>query len=356
MGSKYSEAGTLNNIANVYRKQSKYEEALSILFNSLMLQKEINAPVILIETLLIISQAYENMGDYDNSLKYHKEYFEKFSNQFNESNSQRLMQIQADLGARERELKIRNLELLAKAEKENNAKQNRYFLVFAVLFVAVFVLLINRYQFVKRARNQYQKLSSDLKSKSIQLAEANESLATLSKTDSLTGLVNRRGFDEQLDLQISIAARNKESLALLMIDIDFFKAYNDCYGHQQGDNCLQQVAQLLKNSLTLNRPGDLLARYGGEEFVVILADPSNAHAAELAAEVRESVFRASIEHQGSDCQTPPVLTVSVGLAHGNDLRQISPECLLSNADTALYQAKKLGRNQVVTADFQGLRP
>ena len=166
-------------------------------------------------------------------------------------------------------------------------------------------------------------------------------------SDGLTGIANRRHFDIALDKELRRAKRAGAPLSLLMIDIDSFKAYNDCYGHQQGDDTLIRVAAAL--SAMLQRPHDLIARYGGEEFAVILPELDSAQARQMAEAMRLRVAGLQIAHAGA----PGVgyVTVSIGIATGNDAhasaQQPDLSLLLGAADRSLYDAKRAGRNQVM---------
>ena len=178
------------------------------------------------------------------------------------------------------------------------------------------------------------------------LAAANQSLRKMVFLDGLTGIANRRYFDEFLQKEWRRAERTHNTMALLMIDIDHFKSYNDCYGHQDGDDCLKLVAKTLEN--TLKRPGDHAVRYGGEEFAVILAeDIDGAGALAVAENLRANVAALAIEHR--DSSVADHVTVSVGVALSYPDSTISPESLISFADQALYDAKHAGRNQVIIA-------
>ncbi len=174
-----------------------------------------------------------------------------------------------------------------------------------------------------------------------ELRVANKKLAELSVHDSLTGLFNRRHFDEALQHEWDRSGHALQPLALLMIDIDDFKKYNDLYGHQAGDSCLQQVANVIKDCA--KRASDIAARYGGEEFCVIAAYTGQAKARQLAEEIRMGVENLSLQHEGS---FNGVVTISVGLAVSTLKEYDTPENFLRAADKALYLAKGEGRNCV----------
>ena len=174
-----------------------------------------------------------------------------------------------------------------------------------------------------------------------ELRLAQHDLEHIAKTDSLTGLPNRRYFDATLAQEWSRTCRTESSIALILIDIDWFKQYNDHYGHVLGDECLRQVAQLIGKNI--NRPTDLAARYGGEEFVILLPETDLAGAIKIAEEMRSAIETAKIEHRGS---TAGIVTISAGVASNHQNGIIEATDLLEKADSLLYRAKKMGRNRV----------
>lgn len=172
--------------------------------------------------------------------------------------------------------------------------------------------------------------------------EANSALEELSTLDGLTGLANRRHFNHSLAQEWHRAQREGAPLSLLMIDVDFFKAFNDHYGHQRGDECLRQIAKILGG--IVKRPGDLAARYGGEEFAIILPRTGANGAVSVAETLRRQVENLKIEHSRSPLQKR--VTLSLGVATMIAERNASPNSLIECADQALYDAKREGRNQV----------
>jgi len=166
--------------------------------------------------------------------------------------------------------------------------------------------------------------------------------AELAYVDALTGINNRRSFEKQLKVEWSRAKRRKEPLSVIMVDIDYFKNYNDTHGHQMGDQCLTDVAALLQG--VLMRPGDIIARYGGEEFVAILSADSEG-AQVIGNKMQAVVESAGIENSGSPVNRG--LTISVGVATDYPSKELYADELIARADKALYQAKKRGRNCVV---------
>jgi len=171
---------------------------------------------------------------------------------------------------------------------------------------------------------------------------ANQKLEQLTRIDGLTGIANRRHFDEFLQQMCNRSKRHHLPLSLLLIDIDFFKLYNDHYGHQKGDGCLVDVAKEL-NSYA-QRDGELAARYGGEEFAIIITEMSAQDVIEHAQKCQQAIQKLQIEHAKSSCHS--YVTISMGVVTLNDKHNISPENLIKKADSALYQAKESGRNQI----------
>ena len=184
-----------------------------------------------------------------------------------------------------------------------------------------------------------------------QLEEANQMLLRLSRLDGLTGVTNRRQFDDYLDQEWRRALRENLPLSLVMLDIDAFKTYNDTYGHQAGDECLKQVAGVL--SRVLNRPGDLVARYGGDEFVMVLPGTPAEGALRVAETMREKVQDLDARSQ-SPSSLKNHVTLSLGVATLHPDRETSSSMLVAEADRALYQAKQGGRNLVVQAETKPL--
>jgi diguanylate cyclase (GGDEF)-like protein len=172
-----------------------------------------------------------------------------------------------------------------------------------------------------------------------------QALEILSSFDELTGIGNRRQFDKTIDLEWRRAMRVDTPLALIMIDIDFFKEYNDLYGHVAGDECLKILAQTIKNSL--RRPGDFVARYGGEEFAVTLPDTNANSAFILAESLRENIVQLNIIHEGSKISKN--VTISLGVSSIIPETQKTIINFISSADEALYKAKREGRNRAVKA-------
>ncbi len=194
---------------------------------------------------------------------------------------------------------------------------------------------------LKRRRDILEELTVELDIK-------NRELARLAREDGLTGLANRRYFDEVLAAEINRACRSRQQLSLIMCDVDFFKSYNDHYGHAAGDGCLQAIGRILLR--TFRRAGDLPARYGGEEFAVILPDTPPDKAVQLAESLRHALAGEAIRHAFSGAAGH--VTLSVGVAGAEVARARDAAWFIREADKALYRAKENGRNQVAASLFE----
>jgi diguanylate cyclase (GGDEF)-like protein len=186
------------------------------------------------------------------------------------------------------------------------------------------------------------KVEEELRVAQQQLLCSNEQLELLAMRDALTGLANRRCFDKTLAIEARRAKREGVPLALLMIDIDYFKLFNDSLGHVAGDTCLQEVGKILEDCV--RRPSDLVARYGGEEMGIIMPNTNSEGAAVVAQTILDRIKQRNIPHKSSPLG---LLSVSIGIAtaSGSELEQT--QWLIKSADQALYRAKEAGRGQAV---------
>jgi diguanylate cyclase (GGDEF)-like protein len=194
-----------------------------------------------------------------------------------------------------------------------------------------------------RAMRRLDDMRRELMAVTMELREANERLARLSQQDGLTGLANRRRFDLDLLRELGRARRELRPISLVFADVDFFKGFNDTYGHPAGDECLRKIAGALRS--VCRRPVDVAARYGGEEFALILPDVAEEAARHVAAEAMRAVASLEIEHRGSEIAR--VVTMSLGVAGCVPDAEVVADILLSRADQALYAAKRAGRNLTV---------
>ena len=210
-----------------------------------------------------------------------------------------------------------------------------------VLFSAVVISLIANYQMEYDSRRTYlQTLLQRIEA--IKLQRSRDELELQAKSDPLTGLANRRYFDSRLNSEWLRAQRGQEPLSLIYFDVDFFKAYNDHYGHQAGDECLIRIARAIQQSV--QRAADLCARYGGEEFIVLLPQTSLGSALAVAEKLRASVEATRIRHQYSEVTDH--VTVSCGVACMIPESGAGSAKLIEAADRALYAAKSAGRNRI----------
>ncbi len=193
---------------------------------------------------------------------------------------------------------------------------------------------------LKRTRDILEELTLELEIK-------NRELNRIAREDALTGLANRRHFDEVLECEVNRARRNGQFLSLILCDVDFFKKFNDHYGHLAGDRCLKAIGEVLLR--TFKRAGDLPARYGGEEFTVILPETPSIKAAQLAERLREGLLAQAIPHAFSEAAA--IVTLSFGVMGARVTRERGAEWFIHEADKVLYQSKQNGRNKVMAVSY-----
>lgn len=224
-------------------------------------------------------------------------------------------------------------------------------LTIALSILILLIVQINRKRAEQKILQTNQQLETRVKKRTLALEQAKAELSVMNKelevlaiTDNLTGLFNKRYYDMQLVDEWHRCMRNNHPVAILIFDIDFFKQYNDYYGHQAGDECLKKVGKFLTEVDINRRPGDVIARYGGEEFVVLLTAPTFDYCRSVAQKLCNGIRELNIPHERSKLAHTPVVTVSVGCALATDVKKNTPDTLLNQADKALYTAKHRGRN------------
>ncbi|WP_375739020.1 GGDEF domain-containing protein [Pseudomonas boanensis] len=188
---------------------------------------------------------------------------------------------------------------------------------------------------------------SERKKAEEELIRLQKQLEEYSYKDGLTGVANRRMFDSVLDVEWANARRTHQPLSLILLDIDYFKQYNDHYGHIQGDDCLKSVGQLL--TAAASRPRDLIGRFGGEEFVLILPETDGAAARQVAEHCRKLIHEQCIPHSNSDVAS--LLTISLGVGTIIPQQHDQPLAFIEAVDKLLYRAKQTGRNRVEAAQW-----
>jgi diguanylate cyclase (GGDEF)-like protein/PAS domain S-box-containing protein len=202
----------------------------------------------------------------------------------------------------------------------------------------------------KHAEAEREELKRSLVEHAAELERLNALLQEQAFEDALTGLANRRQFTATLDLELRRARRHNREISLLIADVDFFKRYNDTFGHLRGDECLQRVAQVMK--ATFRRPGELPARYGGDEFAVILPNCGSNLGITMAERLLRAMKEAGVAHPSSE--VAPCITLSIGIASGCAEDGITAEVLIQAADNALYLSKEQGRNRVTASTVGNL--
>lgn len=214
--------------------------------------------------------------------------------------------------------------------------------------VQIFLELFEQKKLLQIQASELQNRIRELEELRSELEEANRMLEHLSSHDGLTGILNRRSFDDILIREWKRGIREKREVSLILFDVDYFKKYNDVYGHIAGDNCLRLIAKAFAK--TVQRPSDFVARYGGEEFVAILPNTPMCGAEIIAKNIQEAIDELGIVHKGSEVSD--VITVSVGVSHCFPSDELTIEKLIHEADEALYIAKKTGRNKIESKELK----
>jgi diguanylate cyclase (GGDEF)-like protein len=216
--------------------------------------------------------------------------------------------------------------------------------VYSIIFLLLFITIARRFS---NSLTRTLQLSIEKEALVKALTEAHDQQSVLAKTDGLTGLANRRHFDEVLEKEMARLQRSGAPLSLLILDVDHFKAFNDSYGHIVGDECLKQIADIFQKHL--HRPSDLAARYGGEEFAGIMPETERAGAILLAEQIRSEIVALNIKHSSS--ATADCVTISIGVVTLNCAEIHSPKEAVEITDRQLYRAKSEGRNRVASPGY-----
>ncbi len=226
--------------------------------------------------------------------------------------------------------------------------QTTWFFVLCALLIVVsgFGFYTRRIRALKKHKKELEALVNErtrqLKIANRKLSETNQELKRLASLDGLTGIYNYRWFSEFLEMEWKRAIRSHKPITIILMDVDFFKLYNDTYGHQAGDDCLREIARKLKEEC--RRPGDVVARYGGDEFIVLLSNTPSTAAADIAERLWKSALQLKIPHETS--RVSEYVTVSLGCTTGVPTQKDEPAWLIKIADNALYESKKSNRNCV----------
>ena len=227
--------------------------------------------------------------------------------------------------------------------------KGEFFLQIAIILIVYVFVVIRACLPINRSLITAIRLNFELNEEVCKRKKIEDKLRELSILDGLTGLANRRHFNDTLAKELKRARRQSTPLSLILLDIDFFKAFNDRYGHVKGDECLKKVSSCIQ--MATKRSGDIAARYGGEEFSVILPDTEAKGAFEICENIRKEIINLNIAHEGSDVEGFDSVTVSAGSVTILPTKDISADYLINKADEALYAAKKRGRNQSIATDL-----
>lgn len=311
----------LNNLGVIFERQGKLKKALQYYFNSLNIKIKLCMKLETARTCCTIGSLYTVMKDYDTATHY----LEKSAVIAREVNS--------NTALKESHYSLSTLYRTT----GNFEKALKHHIAFHRIDKHVF----NSTR-ITSMEAQLELMNSELYSTNGKLEMANAKLSKLSITDGLTGIYNRRHFDEFLRAEWARCMRRSIPISLIMIDIDFFKLFNDTYGHTIGDDCLKAVAQALDKQA--NRSVDLVARFGGEEFAIILSETDLAGAVKVSKRARSAIESLGIPHSKSTAAK--VVSISIGVASLTPCRLTKPVELITRADKALYFSKRNGRNRI----------
>jgi diguanylate cyclase (GGDEF)-like protein len=245
---------------------------------------------------------------------------------------------------------LNQVQLMGILYLENSATSNVFtrdrIVILNFLCTQAAISITNAQLYAEKVKYTYT-LEQKVAERTSELQCANEELYRLATMDGLTQVANRRHFDKQLDLEWERLKREQLALSLILFDVDYFKRYNDCYGHQAGDTCLIQVAQAATEGVC--RAGDLVARYGGEEFVIVLPNTDLEGAIATAKRIQQALRAKAVPHERSEVNS--IVSISLGITSVIPCSQLSPKMLISTADEALYVAKQQGRDRYAIGEI-----
>ncbi|MBB6218781.1 diguanylate cyclase (GGDEF)-like protein [Anaerosolibacter carboniphilus] len=321
---KFYQIDVLLNLGSFYVKQKRYEEGVDFLQNALNLAEEIAANKKIYTVHLYLSRYHEERGDLAQALSHYRMYHNIEKRVITDNLEEKLkiltIEYRVDKIQKESEIHLlKNIELKQKNEEiENKAQQ------------------------MESINKALQKEILKRKELQEQLEQVNKELERMSFIDELTGIPNRRSFNNTLEKEWSRCLRESVPLSLIFIDVDYFKSFNDHYGHPMGDDCLRDVAKTLAS--TLKRSSDFIGRHGGEEFAIVLPNTDYEGSIMIAEQMRKAIENLGIRNPESDVSRN--ITISIGLANVEPSKEDNIYELIKAADRELYHAKNQGRNQV----------
>ena len=362
---KGGNAKSLLGIAKIYTRQNQNEEADRFFKQALSQSIEANLITLKEKVCFNMAEFYFSTDRYEESLKYHKQYVGIKEKIFNLENKHKISEMQSKYNTlKQKKLNDslrRNNELLRKNYKIQNLSiskakitKNAFVIGFILVLVIAF-LIFYRFKRIQEAESkifsqknelenafkQLEDVHNQLSNTNDKLEVANQELSRLATVDGLTGLYNHRYYVDFLKREWKRSIRKQTEMAVIFIDVDFFKDFNDTYGHQKGDDCLVKISHVLTGSA--KRHGDLIARYGGEEFIMILNNIEPAEMEAFVKQINEDIEALKIKHNKSTVSR--YVTVSVGCASMTPQKEEKSSILIKAADEALYQSKDDGRNR-----------
>ncbi len=355
-------------ITELSRIQNIYNKDISLIFNRLknnrILPIEAREKIDLSRKEILSTWAsYKSHFKRDNELEYVKyadqelahsnRYLIRLSIAISELDQESLSKLSSDVLARNIAHMDEVINKIISYEKEIAQYERKNFLhtyddTIYKLITVLILIIAAAVMIIAPIFQSIQNNESSLIHTSKKLKIANKKLETASITDPLTELYNRRYFNLVYNRELTRCIRESQSMAFMMLDIDYFKGYNDFYGHLQGDSTLKVVAKVMKE--TLQRPGDYLFRLGGEEFGILITNITEDNAYHMAERLRQNVHNLNIEHKRS--KASEYLSISIGLVVLRPDQEIDPESIISRADENLYTAKEEGRNKVIQTCLQ----